>query len=59
MEYHNILMTDNIADMGYKTLWEGKQIYLEGTLKTASHVDGYGIMRYTTNVVATRFYEAY
>ncbi len=54
-EWHNIVVWRGLADVAEKYLKKGKQIYVEGKIRTRSWDDKEGIKRYTTEIVADSF----
>ena len=54
-EWHNIVVWRGLAEIAEKYLKKGRQIYVEGKLKSRSWDDKDGIKRYTTEVVADNF----
>ncbi len=54
-EWHNVVVWRGLAEVAEKYLTKGKQIYLEGKLRTRSWEDQDKNMRYTTEVVANNF----
>lgn len=53
-EWHNIVCWRNLADIAEQYLVKGKQVFVEGKLRTRSWEDN-GVKRYTTEVVADNF----
>lgn len=53
-EWHNIVCWRNLAEVAEKYLQKGKQIYLEGKLRTRSWEDN-GIKHYITEIEASTF----
>lgn len=53
-EWHNIVCWRNLAEIAEKWLTKGKQIYLEGKLRSRSWEDN-GVKKYTTEIVADNF----
>lgn len=51
-EWHNIVCWRNLAEISEKYLNKGKQIYLEGRLRTRKYTDQNNIERYTTEILA-------
>lgn len=51
-EWHNIVMWRGLAEIAEKYVKKGKQLYIEGKLRTRSWDDKDGNKRYTTEVVA-------
>jgi single-strand DNA-binding protein len=54
-EWHNIVAWRNLAEIAEKFLSKGKQIYLEGKLRTRTWEDKDGNKRYSTEIVADNF----
>src|SRR6187402_25827 len=54
-DWHQIIMWRTLADVAARLLKKGKLIYLEGKLKTRSHEDKEGVLRYYTEVIADNF----
>lgn len=53
-EWHNIVCWRNLAEIAEKYLQKGKQIYLEGKLRTRSWDDN-GVKHYVTEIEASTF----
>lgn len=53
-EWHNIVCWRNLAEIAEKYLTKGKQIYLEGRLRTRSWEDN-GVKKYVTEIEASTF----
>jgi len=53
-EWHNIICWRNLADIAQQYLTKGKQIYVEGRLRTRSWEDN-GTKKYTTEIYADTF----
>jgi single-strand DNA-binding protein len=53
-EWHNIVCWRNLAENAEKYLTKGKQIYLEGKLRTRSWEDN-GVKHYITEIEASTF----
>jgi single-strand DNA-binding protein len=51
-EWHNIVAWRHLAEISEKFLKKGKQIYLEGRIRSRSYDDKEGIKRYITEIVA-------
>lgn len=51
-EWHNIICWRNLAEIAEKYLNKGKQIYLEGRLRTRKWTDQNNVERYTTEILA-------
>ncbi|MBE8713953.1 single-stranded DNA-binding protein [Sphingobacterium hungaricum] len=54
-EWHNIVLWRGLAEAAFKHLSKGKQVYLEGKLRTRSYEDKEGIRRYLTEIVVDVF----
>ena len=53
-EWHNVICWRNLAEIAEKYLVKGRQIYVEGRLRTRSWEDN-GVKKYTTEVYADNF----
>ena len=51
-EWHNIVAWRGLADIAAKYLQKGKQVYIEGKLRSRSYDDKEGNKRYITEIVA-------
>ena len=54
-EWHNIVMWRNLAELAEKYLRKGRQIYVEGRLRTRNWDDANGVKHYITEVEANTF----
>ena len=54
-EWHNIIMWRNLAELAEKYLSKGRQIYVEGRLRTRNWDDANGVKHYITEVEANTF----
>lgn len=54
-EWHNIVIWGKLAEIAEKYLQKGKQIYVEGKIKTRSWDDKDGNKRYTTEIEVSNF----
>ena len=52
-EWHKVVVWNKLAELASKHLAKGRQIYIEGELKTRKWDDKEGVTRYTTEIVAT------
>jgi single-strand DNA-binding protein len=52
-EWHRVVFRDRLAEIAGEYLKKGKQVYVEGRLKTRKWTDKDGIEKYTTEIVAT------
>lgn len=50
-EWHNIVLWGTLADLAEKFLTKGRQVFIEGRIKTRQWDDKEGVKRYTTEVV--------
>ncbi len=50
-EWHNVVLWGNLADLAEKFLAKGRQVYIEGRIKTRQWEDKEGQKRYTTEIV--------
>lgn len=50
-EWHNVVLWRRLAEIAEKFLSKGKQVYIEGKLKTRQWTDAEGKTRYTTEIV--------
>lgn len=51
-EWHRVSMFDRLAEIAGEYLKKGRQVYVEGRLKTRKWTDKDGIEKYTTEVIA-------
>jgi single-strand DNA-binding protein len=54
-EWHNIVCWRNLAEIAEKFLSKGKQVYIEGKIKSRSWDDKDGVKRYITEIIADNF----
>ena len=54
-EWHNVVLWRGLAETAEKILSKGKQIYLEGKIRTRSWEDKDGNKRYTTEILGDKF----
>lgn len=54
VEWHRVVFFDRLAEVAGKFLTKGKQVYVEGRLKTQRWTDKDGTERYSTDVVADK-----
>ena len=54
-EWHNVVMWRGLADIAGKYLQKGKQVYIEGKLRSRSYDDKEGNKRYITEVIVDNF----
>ncbi|MBW7867156.1 MAG: single-stranded DNA-binding protein [Brumimicrobium sp.] len=51
-DWHTIVVWRGLAEIAEKYLTKGKQVYIEGKLKTRSWQDEAGNMKYSTEIIA-------
>ena len=51
-EWHRVKMFGRLAEIAAEYLRKGKQVYVEGSLRTDKYTDKDGIERYSTDIVA-------
>lgn len=51
-EWHRIKMFGRLAEIAAEYLRKGKQVYVEGSLRTDKYTDKDGIERYSTDIIA-------
>jgi len=51
-EWHRIKLFGRLAEVAEEYVTKGKQLYIEGELRTSKYVDKEGIERYTTEIIA-------
>ncbi len=49
-EWHNIVLWRGLADVAEKYVTKGRQLYIEGRIRTRSYEDKEGIKKYTTEI---------
>ena len=52
-EWHRVVFYDRLAEVAGEYLKKGRQVYVEGRLKTRKWADKDGVEKYTTEIVAT------
>lgn len=52
-EWHRIKLFGRLAEVAGEYLKKGKQVYIEGALRTDKYTDKDGIERYSTDIIAT------
>lgn len=52
-EWHRVTLWGKLAEIAGEYLRKGRQIYVEGSLRTEKWTDNNGVERYTTKVVAS------
>lgn len=51
-EWHNVVLWGNLAELAEKYLTKGRQVFIEGRIRTRQYDDKEGVKRYITEVVA-------
>lgn len=51
-EWHRVVLFGRLAEIAGEYLKKGRQVYIEGSLRTDKYTDKDGIERYTTDIVA-------
>jgi len=51
-EWHRVTVWSNLAELCGQHLSKGRQVYVEGRLKTRSYEDKEGVKRYVTDIIA-------
>ncbi len=51
-EWHRVKMFGRLAEVSAEYLRKGKQVYIEGSLRTEKYTDKDGIERYSTDIIA-------
>lgn len=51
-EWHRVKMFGRLAEIAAEYLRKGKQVYIEGSLRTDKYTDKDGVERYSTDIVA-------
>ena len=52
-EWHRIVFRDRLAEIAGEYLKKGKQVYIEGRLKTRKYTDKDGVEKYATEILAS------
>lgn len=52
VEWHNVTAWDKLAEVCDKFLTKGKQVYIEGKIKTEKFTDKNGVEKYSTKIIA-------
>lgn len=52
-EWHRVKLFGRLAEIAGEYLKKGRQVYIEGSLRTEKYTDKTGIERYTTEVIAS------
>jgi single-strand DNA-binding protein len=55
-DWHHIVMWKNLAERAEKNLKKGKQIYVEGKIRSRSWEDKEGNSRHITEIIADNFF---
>ncbi len=51
-EWHNIVFNDKLADIANNFLSKGREVYVEGKLRTRKYDDANGVTKYITEILA-------
>lgn len=51
-EWHRVKLFGKLAEIAGEYLRKGRQVYIEGSLRTDKYTDSAGIERYTTDIIA-------
>lgn len=51
-EWHRVKFFGRLAEIAGEYLRKGRQVYIEGSLRTDKYTDSAGIERYTTDIIA-------
>jgi len=52
-EWHRVVFFNRLAEIAGEYLRKGRQVYIEGSLRTDKYTDKEGVERYTTDVIAS------
>lgn len=52
-EWHRVKLFGRLAEIAGEYLKKGRQVYIEGSLRTDKYTDKQGIERYTTDIIAS------
>ncbi len=52
-EWHRVKLFGRLADIAAEYLRKGRQVYIEGSLRTDKYTDKDGVERYTTDIIAS------
>lgn len=52
-EWHRVKMFGRLAEIAGEYLTKGRQVYIEGSLRTEKYTDKEGVERYSTDIVAS------
>lgn len=52
-EWHRVKMFGKLGEIAGEYLTKGRQVYIEGSLRTDKYTDREGVERYATNIIAT------
>ncbi len=51
-EWHRVVLFGKLGEIAGEYLKKGRQVYIEGSLRTSKYTDKEGVERYTTDIVA-------
>ena len=52
-EWHRVKMFGKLAEIAGEYLKKGRQVYIEGSLRTEKYTDKQGVERYSTDIIAS------
>ena len=52
-EWHRVKMFGRLAEISGEYLKKGRQVYIEGSLRTDKYTDKQGVERYSTDIIAS------
>ena len=52
-EWHRVVLFGKLGEIAGEYLTKGRQVYIEGSLRTSKYTDKEGVERYTTDIVAS------
>lgn len=52
-EWHRVKLFGRLAEISGEYLKKGRQVYIEGSLRTDKYTDKDGVVRYTTDIIAS------
>jgi len=51
-EWHRVVLFGKLGEIAGEYLKKGRQVYIEGSLRTSKYTDKEGVERYTTDIIA-------
>ena len=52
-EWHRVTLFGKLGEIANEYLKKGRQVYIEGSLRTTKYTDKEGVERYTTDIIAS------